>query len=141
MIATTEGINQLIRNNKHTIDVGKISDGYHTFDELYEHRIELWIAICRIHSEQKEMHTTLGWYKDVWRAKKHSDGSNFKGWFILGMSFVETPYTKYADNPRQITYHLPISKWEDCDFAQTLNKAPKFDGHTSEQVLERLKNL
>lgn len=26
---------------------GKTSDGYHTFDELYEHRITLWIALCR----------------------------------------------------------------------------------------------
>ena len=98
------------------------SDGYHTFKELYEHRITLYIALCR------------QWERDisVWRSKLHSDGSSFDGWFILGID-------KRKD--RQITYHLPNDKWGDTSFAETLEKAPEFDGHTSADVLKRISNL
>lgn len=41
----------------------------------------------------------------------------------------------------QITYHIPIERWKETDFARTINQAPEFDGHTSEDVLERLKDL
>lgn len=104
------------------IEPGEISDGYHTFNELYEHRIELWITICG-----------LVQYTDyVWRSKLHSDGSEFEGWFILGIQ--ETP-------GQQMTYHLPLSKWDRCSFANTFDKAPDFDGHTSADVLKRLATL
>ena len=39
-------------------------------------------------------------------------------------------------NRKQITYHLPLSKWEETGFAETLEKAPEFDGHTPDDVLE-----
>lgn len=106
------------------------SDGYHTFDELYEHRAALFTALCGI--------LTLfeGSYEyspeDVWRSKQHSDGTMYEGWFVAGIS---------KKKGRQITYHFPLDKWNDFDFAQTLKRAPKFDGHTSSDVLERLKEL
>jgi len=110
----------------------EVSDGYHTFDELYEHRIELWIAVCRL---QKTVYGEFGGVKDfraVWRSKLHSDGTGFDGWFILGIR---------PEARRQITYHLPISRWDDTDFAETLEIAPEWDGHTSDDVLNRLKEL
>jgi hypothetical protein len=110
---------------KVTIDgeesTGNISDGYHTFTELYDHRITLYIALC------KEL---AGLY--VWRSKLHSDGTSFDGWFILGIS---------DEKGKQITYHIPLEKWNDCNFACDRDKAPEFDGHTSQDVLERIKNL
>ena len=27
---------------------GSFSDGYHTVDELYDHRVMLWITLCRV---------------------------------------------------------------------------------------------
>ena len=30
-------------------EVGKISDGYHTFEELYYHRMILFAVICNTH--------------------------------------------------------------------------------------------
>lgn len=106
------------------VDSNLISDGYHTFGELYEHRITLYITLLKIH-------TGIAAFK-TWRSKKHSDGSEWEGWFILG----------YDTRPgHQITYHLPISKWQECDFADTLDQAPEWDGHTSNDVLERLKSL
>jgi hypothetical protein len=111
-------------------------DGYHTFDELYEHRITLFIALCRMYFryywQVVECSAEDGAYDDVWRSKLHSDGSSYKGWFILGIN---------QDKGKQITYHLPIKKWKETNFAKTLEKAPKFDGHTPEKVLKRLKNL
>lgn len=114
-------------------DVGKVSDGYHSFEELYEHRIVLFIALCRLLKRQEN---SIGHIPEgesfIWRSKLHSDGEAWDGWFIMG---IDKPKTK------QITYHLPISKWHETDFAETLGRAPEFDGHTPEDVLERLKNL
>jgi hypothetical protein len=112
-----------------------VSDGYHTFDELYDHRITLFIALCRkVHQEQEAQTRATGWHqrRRVWRAKKHADGSMFDGWFVLGIDH---------HHGEQITYHLPLSRWEETDFAVELTCAPKFDGHTPADVLERLKRL
>lgn len=105
----------------------EVTDGYHTFDELYNHRITLFIALCNVIMAG-------GYFKnpDVWRSKLHSDGTEYDGWFILGI---------HREPGKQITYHLPNSNWEETDFATTLDKAPEFDGHTSQDVLERLKKL
>ena len=99
-------------------DVGEVSDGYHTFNELYEHRCLLFIALMRAHPE-------LGW-----RAVTHDDGSRFDGWFVAGMHLPTG----------DITYHLPERMWEKLDRCSilTLQKAPKWDGHDSGDVLDRL---
>lgn len=102
------------------------SDGYHTFDELYEHRITLFIALGR----QLMMDTCRP--VQVWRSKFHSDGTFLEGWFIMGIGSVKG---------KQITYHLPLSKWEETNFCFDMEKAPEFDGHTSNDVLNRLKTL
>jgi len=113
---------------------GDISDGYHTFDELHEHRITIYIALCKQQKGLYDMAEKAGVEtpRNVWRSKKHSDDSEWDGWFIMGIGKLEG---------NQITYHLPDKKWDECDFAETLDKAPKFDGHTSADVLERIKNL
>lgn len=107
------------------LDTNEISDGYHTFGELYRHRNELFIALC------------LQLFRDpcapeVWRSETHSDGSTDEGWFLLGIG---------TEKGKQITYHLPISYWDKCAFAAIYSQAPEYDGHTSADVLQRLKNL
>jgi hypothetical protein len=106
-------------------DRGKISDGYHTFDELYAHRAELFLALCRMICALREKHR-------VWRSKLHDDGSMFVGWFIMGIDMAPGD---------QITYHLPLRHWNHSGFALTLEKAPPFDGHTPSDVLKRLADL
>lgn len=108
------------------------SDGYHTFGELYEHRITLFIALCKSTLAMASVVGEVILASAAWRSKLHSDGSNWDGWFILGIG---------KEKGKQITYHLPISKWDETEFAETLEKAPEWDGHTPEDVLERLKNL
>lgn len=107
-------------------------------DQLYAHRNELFIALCRhramICRQAKE--PELSYHNMVWLPWKsivHSDGSFPEGgYFIMGIG---------QEQGRQITYHLPLSKWDECGFAVTLPMAPPFDGHTSADVLERLKTL
>jgi hypothetical protein len=110
---------------KVTGDNLQISDGYHTFDELYDHRMELYIQLCKCIN-------IINGQGTVWRSWLHSDGSKFDDWFVLGVDKAEGT---------QITYHLPASAWGRTSFAETLDKAPEFDGHTSADVLERLKKL
>ncbi len=106
-------------------DKGLISDGYHTFDELYEHRHTLFICLCKSAIND-------GYSAQVWRSKYHSDGTSIDGWFIVGIG------RKHGE---QITYHFPMSKWEECGFLRELDRAPEWDGHASAEVLARLRSL
>jgi hypothetical protein len=102
---------------------GATSDGYHTFDELYEHRIVLFLALCA--EIDRRMPTG-----HVWRSKLHSDGSMFDGWFIMGIG---------TEPGEQITYHLPLERWTDTDWLGTENeRAPDWDGHSEDDALARL---
>lgn len=110
------------------------SDGYHTFGELYDHRITLFIALCRMTDNIDRIGDYGSEDLTVWRSKYHSDGELAFGgiWFVLGIN---------KEPGKQITYHLPIERWEETNFAETLDKAPAYDDHTSEDVLQRLKRL
>jgi len=105
-------------------------DGYHTFGELYDHRITLYIALCR-HKHELLALENPGKHK-VWRSKLHANGSGYEGWYIMGIG------TKPGE---QITYHLPEKTWADTEFADTLERAPEWDGHTPDDVLKRLAAL
>lgn len=113
----------------------QVSDGYHTMDELYDHRIALWIALCRMVQASDDTAAEYGGVSPrerVWRSKLHDDGSEYEGWFILGIG---------KEKGKIMTYHLPNIKWDEVSFADTLERAPEFDGHTAADVLERLKTL
>ena len=102
-----------------------ISDGYHTFGELYTHRYLLYIALCKsLHRIAPDL--------EIWKSIKHSDGTIIKNWFVLGI---------FKESGNQITYHLPIKYWDTCPFAQALDKAPDYDQHSSYDVLDRLEKL
>lgn len=99
-------------------DIGETSDGFHTFNELYEHRHTLFMLVC---SE---------W--GGWISKQHHDGSMFDGWFVAG---VDTPLG-------QATYHLPLAWWDRYErCCVEVPRAPEWDGHTPADVLVRLASL
>lgn len=54
-------------------NMGDISDGYHTFNELYHHRAILFANICNKSGKS-------------WKSKKHHDGSMYDGMFIVGIN-------------------------------------------------------
>ena len=111
-------------------------DGYHTFEELYDHRIMLFIVLCKAIQRPEyygDVRNVPGHdSKVVWRSKYHHDGTTYDGWYIMGIG---------REKGKQISYHLPLSHWEETSFAETLERAPEWDGHTSDDVLERLKKL
>lgn len=112
-------------NNK----VGGISDGYHTFDELYEHRHSLFLALMRC----------LPYCS--WLSRSHDDGSSFDGWFICG---INLPWPSDCETYNgTVTYHLPEKMWNSAMLtgAKVLDKAPPWDGHNSNDVLSRLKQF
>lgn len=100
-------------------NVSQVSDGYHTFEELYEHRNILFVAFLRAQEEN------IGW-----RSSFHEDGTMFPGWFIAGLSL----------STGMITYHLPVECWSLLDGkVQTYERAPAWDGHAPADVLKRLR--
>lgn len=98
---------------------GDTSDGYHTFNELYEHRHILFLAVLTANIQ------------NAWRSKLHADGTMFDGWFIAGLNTEDG----------QATYHLPLRIWELFKYIPELEKAPEWDGHTSNDVLTRIRDM
>lgn len=112
-----------------------VSDGYHTFDELYDHRVSIFIALCMFLSSYNKFfrdNKVVAYQRLPWRSKLHSDGTMYEGYFILGIN-KEPGY--------QMTYHVPMERWKDTEMIETLPKAPEWDGHTPAGVLERLKHI
>lgn len=100
-------------------DTSQVSDGYHTFDELYNHRNLLFIAAMKTYPQLS------------WRARFHHDGTGEAGWWIGGMHLPTG----------DISYHLPDRFWQllDAVTIETRERAPKWDGHTASEVLDRLR--
>jgi len=100
--------------------LGSVSDGYHTFDELYDHRVTLFGALC------------LAYPALSWKSRLHSDGTSMDGWFVAGMRLPSG----------MITYHIPDSEWSKMFYLVTeLELAPKWDGHTPADVVQRLREI
>lgn len=128
----TRWINDIIQNSKEDkgLVVETISDGYHTFKELYDFRLYLTAAwFYTIYYT----HVTTGATIPVWRSKLHSDGTMYEGgWFVVGLGFAEG---------HQISFHYEEKHWDMFHFCRTLPKAPEWDGHTSQEVLKRIKKM
>lgn len=92
-----------------------ISDGYHTFGDLYKHRTYL-LALAMIHLPY------------AWKARKHEDGTMFDGMFVVGFP---TPNG-------MVTYHCDNEYWNDFKVPE-IPHAPHFDGYSDADVLDREK--
>lgn len=95
------------------VDIGEVSDGYHTFNSLYFQRLVLFAALCNTFSNL------------AWKSKLHHDGEVpfGGGWFIVG---IDTPDGQY-------TYHYELKDW-DLFKCKELERAPEWDGHTDKDV-------
>lgn len=93
-------------------DVEKMSDGYHTFADLYEQRLVLSAALAKNNPH-------------AWKSKRHEDGSVpfGGGWFIMGFDTSEGCYT----------YHYELKDW-DLFQCKELEKGKPWDGHTPKDV-------
>lgn len=100
-------------------DKGEISDGYHTFNQLYHQRAILFATIVNQNKDK------------AWKSFKHSDGhycfDEDGEWFIVG---VDTPQGSY-------TYHYAKEYW-DMFNCQELEFGKEWDGHSEEDVVRLL---
>lgn len=106
-------------------NIGNLSDGYHTFNELYEFR-KIYNA-CLFNE----------WYKnnthEVYKSKRHHDNEECfgGGWFIV-VAILPTG---------QISNHYELKDWDLFNISEYEKSKYEFDGHTPNDVLERLKSL
>lgn len=115
-------INEYIKSLIDTgISVKEISDGHHTFKELYKQRIIFLSIICNCYSEI------------FWKSRKHFDEENdpmFNGDFIIGINTPEGV----------TTYHIKNEYWSLFDIPEIEN-APKYDNYTVDDAMNRLLSL
>jgi hypothetical protein len=140
-------LNFLIENCKkeNLIKENNISDGYHTFGELYEFR-KLYNAALfnewgnpntiRKHLDPSSFDgvgSVTGIKYDVHKSMRHNDGELCfgGGWFIV-----------VAILPGgQISNHYKMEDWDLFKVPETVIAKYEFDGHTPQDVLERLKQI
>lgn len=100
-------------------DMGEVSDGYHTFNQLYHQRAILFATIV---NQNKDI---------AWKSYKHSDGKycfDKNGeWFVVG---IDTPEGSY-------TYHYSKEYWDYFD-CKELKCGKEWDGHTEKDVTRLL---
>lgn len=99
---------------------GEISDGYHTFTELYEHRYALFLALIAQLKNNDAANGTL-----VYKVLDH-----FEGWDLI-------VYNNLLAG--QISYHLPSRLRPYYEWIKEVDEGKhEFDGHTSDDVVKRL---
>lgn len=98
-------------------NMGQVSDGYHTFDELYEHRMTLFAVICQQNSDK------------AWKSLQHHIGGGpmYPDYFIVGIETQEG----------QFTYHYHTDYWHWFNVKE-LPFAPEWDGHMPEDITRLL---
>ncbi len=111
----------------------EISDGYHTFEELYEFRkvynavlFNEWAKAVGYGGEERVLY-------DVHKSWKHHDGGYCfgGGWFIVS-AMLPTGL---------ISSHYKAVDWELFRIPEAERAKYPFDGHTAQDVLKRLKAL
>jgi len=113
-------------------DKGEISDGYHTFNELYNYRM-LYNAAFFNSLANYDSWADGSWEVeyDVHKSKRHNDGEECfgGGWFIV---MAELP-------TGQISNHYEMKYWNLFNIPEKV-VANKWDGHTPQQAAERLED-
>lgn len=101
-------------------DIGELSDGFHTFNGLYEQRMILFAALVKAYRD------------NAWKSYRNEDGEYCfgGGWFIVG---IDTPEGSY-------TYHYENKYWDMFD-CKDLPRAKHWDGHTEADAETRLMSL
>lgn len=118
MRKTADAIEELLKRPEiPETGIGDLSDGYHTFNGLYDQRMILFAALVSA-------------YKDrAWKSYRHEDGELCfgGGWFIVG---IDTPEGSY-------TYHYENKDFDKFDCVE-LPRGKHWDGHTEEDVIRLL---
>ena len=97
--------------------IDDLSDGFHTFRQLYYQRMMLFAIIVKQNKDK------------AWKSLRHEDGELCfgGGWFIVG---IDTPEGSY-------TYHYEDNFYSMFD-CEELERARHWDGHTENDVTRLL---
>lgn len=98
-------------------EIDDVSDGFHTFRQLYYQRMLLFAELVKIFKDK------------AWKSHRHEDGELCfgGGWFVVG---IDTPDGSY-------TYHYK-NKYFDLFDCEVLDYAKHWDGHTEKDVTRLL---
>ena len=98
-------------------NIGDLSDGFHTFNQLYYQRMILFATIVKQNRDK------------AWKSLRHESGELCfgGGWFIVG---IDTPEGSY-------TYHYEDNYYSLFDCAE-LERGKPWDGHTEKDVTRLL---
>jgi hypothetical protein len=103
-----------------------ISDGFHTFKELYDIRLAYNSVLFNEWAAQNKY--------DVHKSKKHNDGLypfDDPNWFIV-VAVLPTG---------QISNHYTMEHWDKFNCVEEPTAKYPFDGHTTQDVIDRLISL
>lgn len=120
---------------------GDTSDGYHTFDELYEHRTGLLAALCNTFILHIAIACKVGGLGSgfmshyAFKSWRHHDGGSHEGYFIVGIN-CNMSEDLFA-TAEWATWHCE-ARWWDRFAIPELDRAPEWDGHTPAEALARL---
>ena len=98
-------------------EIDDLSDGFHTFRQLYYQRMMLFAAIVKQNRDK------------AWKSLRHEDGELCfgGGWFIVGIDTPEGSYTyHYEDN------YFSLFDCEELEYGK------HWDGHTEKDVTRLL---
>jgi hypothetical protein len=105
-----------LKNQNTNVEItGETSDGYHTFNELYEHRTILFACLCNMVKDYKSV---------CYKAKKHADGTGYEDMFL---ACIKTPEGDYS-------YHCDMKYW-DLFKIEAREFADPWDGHQPKDIM------
>ena len=98
-------------------EIDDLSDGFHTFRQLYYQRMMLFATIVKQNKDK------------AWKSLRHEDGELCfgGGWFIVGIDTPEGSYTYHYENNYFSLF--------DCE---ELERGKHWDGHTEKDVTRLL---
>lgn len=98
-------------------EIEDVSDGFHTFKQLYYQRMMLFAVIVKQNKDK------------AWKSLRHEDGELCfgGGWFIVGIDTPEGSYTYHYEN-----------KYFDLFDCEILDYSKHWDGHTEKDVTRLL---
>lgn len=111
------------------IEAEEVGDKYHTIHELYQHRMALTVALTKI------IENTSDWHElEAFKSRHHhpESGPMFEGYFIVWIQ---------KGGKMLISYHYDLKHWQDFDHLSERKFPPKWDGHSSNDVIKRLMEL
>lgn len=125
LLEDIQGLIDWGKENDPDFKENEISDGYHTFNELYEFRKMYNAALFNEWALSNKYNVHKSW--------KHHDGEDCfgGGWFIVVAMLPEG----------QITNHYKAVDWDLFKVLEVKKATYEFDGHTPQDVLLRIKNV